>query len=946
MDPLSALSLASNVIQFVDFGARLVSGSREIYASADGSSSGNSQLEILTKDLTQVCSELVQPEAYIDQRDASQAERALVPLCRSCRQLGGELLSILQSLKVKSPHKRWETFRQALRSACKESKIRSYERRLGDYRSQIATHLLSILQVQSPAREAMRVYAHQEELLGAQSAVAKTLDKLFASHLRLEVAAVSEVATLRRDLVTLLSDMSLHESDQTSRTKFASLGVLQSQLSALPTKARTLAKDLKIIDSLCFPTISERQQRIVEAHPNTYDWLFFDYVTNGRVRNEQAQASVLDWLRNHNGIYWVSGKAGSGKSTLMKYLFNHGKTLQALRQWSGEKQLITAHFFFWNAGTEMQKSQQGLLQTLIYHVLRQCPSLIREICPSWCHGPELTRIVWTRPDLLSIFQNLRKHSIESAKFCFFIDGLDEYEGDHKEIIETIDSFASASGIKVVISSRPWVVFEDAYGHNLGQKLRLQDFTRPDIEFFVTDKLTEDRHFKELEHSDKRYQSLVTEIVDRANGVFLWVFLVVQSLRRGLTNSDTVFELQERLRMLPTDLEVYFMHMLNAVEKLYHRQAARLFLMRLATPTSLAVVTASYFDEKDPNFALSARITETKPWYPAEFDHIQRTASKRVKARCTDLLEISGDVSSNVVWIDFLHRTVRDFLETKDIQNMLIERAGVDFDVHQYFCNAMLSQMKRLPQERGQNQVHRPLDFLVNDFMYHAHQIDLNNGCINDRLMEDLQSTIVYFHGKALPYYQRVWPSLFLEDGCQEGWIIYLAIYYGLYSYVCSRSDQVRKLIETGGTRTHSSLSLALRLPGRVESRRPENHAELDARMVDEILKQGASPNETFNGEPVWVAFLLSLSPEDMSSDLKRTYLTVTEKLFRHGARVTSGLSELALKSYLSRSCTNEELAYLQDLIDFSERPKLQKQLQRPQKEPSAGLKIKKWLSRR
>ena len=145
MDPFSALGLASNVIQFVDFGSRLLSKSQELYKSADGVTNVNRDLETITKDLTRVCSSLIQPEQYINKEQASDPEIALIPLCRSCKELGDELLLVLQTLKVKGRHQKWNTVRQALRTAWKESRILSYERRLGDFRSQIVTHLISII---------------------------------------------------------------------------------------------------------------------------------------------------------------------------------------------------------------------------------------------------------------------------------------------------------------------------------------------------------------------------------------------------------------------------------------------------------------------------------------------------------------------------------------------------------------------------------------------------------------------------------------------------------------------------------------------------------------------------------------------------------------------------------------------------------------------------------
>ena len=51
MDPLAALSLAGNIIQFVDFGGRLLGGAGEIYRSADGSLKVHDELELVATDL-------------------------------------------------------------------------------------------------------------------------------------------------------------------------------------------------------------------------------------------------------------------------------------------------------------------------------------------------------------------------------------------------------------------------------------------------------------------------------------------------------------------------------------------------------------------------------------------------------------------------------------------------------------------------------------------------------------------------------------------------------------------------------------------------------------------------------------------------------------------------------------------------------------------------------
>ncbi|KAF1979009.1 hypothetical protein BU23DRAFT_192983 [Bimuria novae-zelandiae CBS 107.79] len=53
--------------------------------------------------------------------------------------------------------------------------------------------------------------------------------------------------------------------------------------------------------------------------------------------------------------------ADSGKFTLMKFLESHPDTRAMLQQWCQPFRLVTVSFYFWNAGTHMQKSLEGLL---------------------------------------------------------------------------------------------------------------------------------------------------------------------------------------------------------------------------------------------------------------------------------------------------------------------------------------------------------------------------------------------------------------------------------------------------------------------------------------------------------------------------------------------------------------------------------------------------------
>jgi hypothetical protein len=79
----------------------------------------------------------------------------------------------------------------------------------------------------------------------------------------------------------------------------------------------------------------------------------------------------------------------------------------------------------------------------------------------------------------------------NVNFCFFLDGLDEYEGKPTDIIRLVELLKSMLKVKVCVSSRPWNEFEKVSGQDESKKLYMHDLTRGDIELYVRDPLEND-----------------------------------------------------------------------------------------------------------------------------------------------------------------------------------------------------------------------------------------------------------------------------------------------------------------------------------------------------------------------------------------------------------------------------------------------------------------------
>lgn len=131
-----------------------------------------------------------------------------------------------------------------------------------------------------------------------------------------------------------------------------------------------------VLGTLHYRRMEAREAQVHDAHEKTCRWIFEDPKDADR-----PWTNFRQWLEQGKGCYWIEGKAGCGKSTLMKFLRSDVRTQRALEKWSESKQCIVASCFFWMAGTSLQKNQEGLLRSLLHTILSQRRELISRVLP-------------------------------------------------------------------------------------------------------------------------------------------------------------------------------------------------------------------------------------------------------------------------------------------------------------------------------------------------------------------------------------------------------------------------------------------------------------------------------------------------------------------------------------------------------------------------------------
>ena len=442
-----------------------------------------------------------------------------------------------------------------------------------------------------------------------------------------------------------------------------------------------------------------RESAISSPYDNTFLWMF-NLDTEDSARKNTG---FRQWLASPSDcLYWVTGKPGAGKSTLMKYISDfrcNGEGAKLCRRFlaegAGSSKIATASFYFWASGAKIQATQTALFRTLLFDLLRDPlrdptrPDLISRIAPvmweSACLlGTPFPRY-WAEAELRDLlFRTIEQLSQDNTKVCLFIDGLDEFGGDPQTIISFVDKILKLPNVKLCVSSRPWVPFECAFRG--ASTLRVQDLTYPDIRYFTKSHFDKCEDFSRLMKREADYAAkLIDQVVEKSSGVFLWVRIVVASLITGLSNHDKVLDLQKRLDALPPELDDLYDKILDNIDPFYAARASQYFQLLLANDGSAEALLLSFADE-DKGFCLTLPLAIL-----SRNEHSARleTLGRRLSGSCKGLLEIgtNGRVS-------FLHRTVRDFLVKPENQ----EKAGKarrdpDFDAHLQLCAGFYCLMK-------------------------------------------------------------------------------------------------------------------------------------------------------------------------------------------------------------------------------------------------------------
>lgn len=558
----------------------------------------------------------------------------------------------------------------------------------------------------------------------------------------------------------------------------------------------------------------------------------------------------------------------------MKYLTENQRTKDLVSKASIPTFLIS--YFFYELGDPQEKAFVSLLHAFVYRLLvemhgfskRASSMLIRVLEP---YMEKTTERPWTQEGLQEALRSIVATFPTNVELVLFIDGFDECGGNHADQLDFLKGLVESSkgsklSIKICIASRADVDIQLRL--SIYPSLAIHRLTNPDISSFVTRRLKAAWELMASQPDGTTAtfdQKLIDNVVRKAEGVFLWVNLVVTQLVMAIEAEADGSDLHRLVASLPEGLGQLYQSIVAKIPKVRLPDAINLLQLAASTNAHEYLTPKIGADTlwkmcnamKDPSTAISekAYFEEGFSGNDAPNQKEQCAAMKRrIQSSCRGLVHCDDTSNLCEAKVTFLHRTCAEYILNTEVFSQMVAKADpnrignpevslmamalrllkTDPQYKPIFLVASLEQVRSLSNEFN----------VVWTFFLRARHAELATGSAQTLFVDELDRVYCLL--------RQEWASLYYVSCCNRlrDWhtdVLCLAVYYGLTLYVSQAiKKEGEKLFQRAG---RPLLCYAFE----------HYHSNL-FEVVQVLLENGADPNQTFERSTPWTLAVVNIVP--------------------------------------------------------------------------------------
>ncbi|KAH0277552.1 Pfs, NACHT and ankyrin domain protein, partial [Aureobasidium melanogenum] len=308
------------------------------------------------------------------------------------------------------------------------------------------------------------------------------------------------------------------------------------------------------------------------------------------------ESSRYRWFKGTSGAsLWLRGIPGCGKTVLSSTII---KDLQLNNQITGTPMI----YFFFSFSDEIKQTLDYMLRSLIYQLIGWDKSTRANLLKLF----ESSRDGREQPQTIQLVEIFNQMVSGSQDLIIVLDALDESK-DRRDLLRWITSSANQT-CKFILTSRPERDIEECFVPWLSPNSTISlesDLVGDDIEAYVHYRLKEEAH---LSRWKSMHEEIVSTLVDKAAGMFRWVYCQLQELSECLDKPAV----RRMLHTLPNDLNETYDRILQNIPASRVPNAIKLlqFLAFSQRPLRLEEIIDAVATEPDmkPPFDAENRIS--------------------------------------------------------------------------------------------------------------------------------------------------------------------------------------------------------------------------------------------------------------------------------------------------------------------------------------------------